>query len=226
LSVTTMVVSLQADHDANWRALRDKTRNMVRKAERSGITVRAGHEFLPQLYDIYAEEMVSRGIPIYGRGLWQDTADAFGTNARILVAEAEGRIIAGVFLIFGRQTACDLFQASSLATRHLAPVPMLLWEAMRQATAQGLTRFDLGPSTVGSNTYKAKANFGGVPETFDKYDLAKARLPGIAETDASPAPAGGRPSLGARVDAYLTMRAWWPVRYHFSRLKRRQTSMF
>ena len=225
--VTTMVVPVSLDEQANWSGLRDKTRNMVRKAQRSGIQVRSGLEFLPALYDVYAHEMVSRGVPIYSRGLWRDVARLFGQNAHILVAEKDGQVIAGLFLLFGNTTACDLFQASRLETRNLAPVPMLLWEAMRLASAQGLSRFDLGPSTVGSNTYKAKVNFGGVPETFDKYDLAKPRQGAVPEAaNTSAVIPAQTPSVLARADTYLSQKAWWPIRYRFNLWKRRQTSMF
>ena len=224
---TTLVIPLLGNDDENWAALRDKTRNMVRKAERSGITVRRGLAHLPALYDIYAREMVARGIPIYSRGLWEDAARAFGDNARILVAQHDGRTIGGVFLLFGRATACDFFQASRLETRKLAPIPLLLWESMRDATAMGLSRLDLGPSTPGGNTYKAKTNFGGVPETFAKYDLTKPRRPDDGEGASTARVAvASAPSLRARADTYLSQHAWWPIRYRFNLWKRRQTSMF
>jgi lipid II:glycine glycyltransferase (peptidoglycan interpeptide bridge formation enzyme) len=75
-------------------------------------------------------------------------------QGRLLLAEHEGQLLAGIFVgLFGSQ-AIYLYGASSNEQRHLMPNYLLQWEAIRWAKQQGASLYD----------------FWGIPETDDEAE--------------------------------------------------------
>lgn len=221
---TNMVMPIYATEEENWSRLRDKTRNMVRKAQRAGITIAHGIEHLAGCYEIYAHEMVQRGVSIHSLRMWQAIAAAYGSNADILVAQKDGQAIAGMVVLFDGRTAINLFQASRLENRNLGPVPLLLWETIRLACSRGSKQFELGTSRPGGNTYKAKSNFGAEPELITRYHID--HPPAVSLVSATSDQKRSPSNLKQRVDRYLAVRAWQPLRHRYNQWKRRQSALF
>jgi hypothetical protein len=159
-----IVLKVEQDEDEAWDALRAKTRNMIRKAEKQGIEVEFGLNHLRPFYDIYAERMLDLGVPIYGYGLFEAIAAVFSSQAELLVARLDGKIIGGLFLLCGAQTATYPFQATAKPHLGSAATQLLIWRAARACAERGLSRLDMGISSSGSPVHKSKTNFGGRPE--------------------------------------------------------------
>ncbi len=159
-----IVLPIASDEDKAWNALRAKTRNMIRKAEKQGIEIDAGLNHLRPFYDIYAERMLDLGVPIYGYGLFEAIAAVFSSQVELLVARLDGKIIGGLFLLCGTQTATYPFQATAKPYLGSAATQLLIWQAARACAKRGLSRLDMGISSSGSPVHKSKTNFGGRPE--------------------------------------------------------------
>ena len=86
----------------------------------------------------------------------------------LLLAEAEGRVLAGLFLVvFGRR-AWYIYGASSGEGRELMPNYLLQWEAMRLARGRGCDFYDMwgAPDELDESdpmwgVYRFKAGSGG-----------------------------------------------------------------
>jgi lipid II:glycine glycyltransferase (peptidoglycan interpeptide bridge formation enzyme) len=168
----TVLLDLRPDEDALLEAMKPKTRYNIRLAERKGVQVSAGGvQDLPAFYQLYLETSQRDGFLIrdfaYYRSVWERFLEA-GRGA-LLLARAEGQLLAGLFLFLFGPRAWYMYGASSGHMRHLMPNYLLQWEAMREARRRGCTAYDLwgAPDELNEDdpmwgVYRFKAGFGGV----------------------------------------------------------------
>ena len=159
----TLVLALAGDEDATWRGLRDKTRNMIRKAEKAGIAVETGWQHLDAFHRLYAENSLRLGLPLHGRAFFAAVARHLGDSAVLLTAWLGGRAAGGMLVLMGRGSAIYPWQAADPEARNLGVVQALNWQAMRAAIARDLPELDMGESQAGSPVHQSKLNFGGRP---------------------------------------------------------------
>lgn len=167
----TLLSDLTLDEETLLAAMKPKTRYNVRLATRRGVTVRPGRlEELPRFYAMYARTGQRDGFLVrpfgYYRHVWETFLQA--GMARLLLAEVEGEVVAGLVLFRFARTAWYMYGASTERHRERMPNHLLQWEAMRWAKAQGCTTYDwwgapdvLDESDPLWGVYRFKAGFGG-----------------------------------------------------------------
>jgi lipid II:glycine glycyltransferase (peptidoglycan interpeptide bridge formation enzyme) len=144
--------------DDDWLArMHQKTRYNLRLAQKKGVIVRHGcTEDLPLLYRMYAETSLRDGFVIrdskYYQTLWRTFMDK--GLAEPLIAEVEGKPVAGLILFHFGKRAWYLYGMSRDLHREKMPNYLLQWEAMKTARERGCTTYDLW----------------GAPDTFDEKD--------------------------------------------------------
>jgi peptidoglycan pentaglycine glycine transferase (the first glycine) len=167
----TVLLDLRPTPEELLAAMKPKTRYNIRLAERRGVRVRAGSPGdLPAFFALYAETGARDGFLIrdydYYHSAWRTFMDA--GMGRLLLAEVDGQVVAGVFLfLFGRR-AWYIYGASSSAQRELMPNHLLQWEAAQWARAAGCDSYDLwgAPDELREDdpmwgVYRFKEGFGG-----------------------------------------------------------------
>ena len=155
-----------ASPEVIWDNIISKNRNMIRKAEKNGITIEHGKgmDLLDQFTEIYnatmdkdhAEEYYYFKRPFY-ESIDRDLQD----NYKMFYAMYEGRPIAMSIMIFANGRLNYHLSGSDIAYRNLAPSNLLLYKAALWGYEQGCKTFHLGGG-VGSgedNLYKFKAAF-------------------------------------------------------------------
>ena len=167
----TVLIDLAADEAGLLAAMKPKTRYNIGLASRRGVRVHAGGEpDLPAFYKLYRETARRDGFLIRPPAYYLDVWAQFLLNgwARLLLAEVEGEVVAGLMLFLFGRTAWYMYGASSDRQRHLMPSHLLQWEAIRVARRLGCTRYDMwgapdrfdeGDSMWG--VYRFKTGFGG-----------------------------------------------------------------
>ncbi|MBM3492659.1 MAG: GNAT family N-acetyltransferase [Alphaproteobacteria bacterium] len=205
----TLVLPLASSEDATWRGLRDKTRNMIRKAEKSGIAVEADWRHLDAFHRLYALNGLRLGLPLHGRAFFAAVARHLGESAVLLTAWRADRPVGGMLLLLGRGTALYPWQAADPESRNLGVVQALNWQAMRLAIARGLPELDMGESQPGGPVHQSKLNFGGRPRPL----LYLARPAGEAGGGVAASPEG----WGERLERWLrpaplALRRWFAER--------------
>lgn len=159
----TRQIDLTLGADTLWQQLR--CRSQVRKALRSGISVR--EVALPayeQAYrslalDTYAHQGRLPPVPrLMIVDVWQ-TLHPSG-QARLWVAELEGEPIAGVMMLYHNGQAYYWDAVAKRATLGLRPANLLLWHTIEAAANAGYTTYDLVGANVPSIA-RFKAGFGG-----------------------------------------------------------------
>lgn len=149
-----------------WDNIISKNRNMIRKAEKNGITIEHGKgmDLLDKFTEIYnatmdkdhAEEYYYFKRPFY-ESIDRDLQD----NYEMFYAMYEGRPIAMSIMIFANGRLNYHLSGSDIEYRNLAPSNLLLYKAALWGYEQGCKTFHLGGG-VGSgedNLYKFKAAF-------------------------------------------------------------------
>jgi CelD/BcsL family acetyltransferase involved in cellulose biosynthesis len=155
-------VDLARPLDDIWAGLKGSARQNIRKAMGSGVTVRIGRggDDLRRFHRMHAQlrktkyRMLAQPFVLFEA---VDAAFAGAGDVAVVLAEADGEPIAGIFLICWQGTAYYKFNAS-IDTR-LRPNDLLAWEAIRLATEQGCQTFDFGISDAnqpGLVRYKSK----------------------------------------------------------------------
>lgn len=130
------------------RLHRTRVQQPIRAALRDGVSIRRG-ETLDDLRTFYRMHLLTRsrlGTPVqpfrFFRLLWERMLrQGLGF---ILLAELDGRPMAGALFLHWNRVLTYKFSASDPADWSHAPNHALLWEAMRRGGAEGFTIFDWG----------------------------------------------------------------------------------
>jgi FemAB-related protein (PEP-CTERM system-associated) len=159
-----MHLKLAADEEGAWRALRNKERNLIRKAQKSNLSVRAGGvELLDEFYGIFARNMRDLGTPVYGRVFFESIFDAFPAQTRIFVVTFEGRPIAAS-ITYAYRKKIEVPWASSLREfRDRCPNNLLYWTMIQYAIENGFEIFDFGRSSPDDGPFRFKQQLGAEP---------------------------------------------------------------
>lgn len=154
------------DDETIWLNLTSKNRNMIRKAQKSGVTVVQRHdrEIIPIFMELYNATMSKDNAEDYYffkedfyDSIYKDLAD----NSFWLCAEYEGQIIASAIFMYGNGQMHYHLSASNREYQSLAPTNLILFEAATWAAHHGCTTLHLGGG-VGSgedNLYRFKKAF-------------------------------------------------------------------
>jgi hypothetical protein len=154
-----------------WENIHSKNRNMIRKAEKNGITIEQGQgvDLFDKFIEIYnatmdkdhAEEYYYFKRPFY-ESIHNDLRD----NYEMFYAMYEGKPIAMSIMIYANGRLNYHLSGSDIEYRNLAPSNLLLYKAALWGCGQGMKTFHLGGG-VGSgedNLYKFKAAFNKVSD--------------------------------------------------------------
>jgi len=142
----TIVVDLDAEPEAILARMKQKTRYNIRLAGRKGVTVRPGDEGdLPAFYKLMEDTSRRDRFAVHSQAYYATVHRLFvpAGLGRLLLAEHEGRLLAGLVVVALRDTACYLYGASADEGRDLMPSYLLQWEAMVWAKGRGCRFYDL-----------------------------------------------------------------------------------
>lgn len=172
----TVLVDLDCSEDTLLARMHHKTRYNIRLAERRGVEVVEGSRAdLVEWYALYVETMTRNAmapLPLaHFETLLDERAEgsASPVRVRLLLAEHEGKILAGMLLALAPTRATYLYGASSRTHRELMAPSALQWAAIRLAKAHGCRDYDmLGAAPRGdqpehplAGVHRFKLGFGG-----------------------------------------------------------------
>lgn len=170
----SMLLDLPEEPGALWKSFKDKVRNQVRKAIKSGLTVDEGSkELLDDFYSVFCVNMRDLGTPVYSRNFFSTVLDVLPESTRIFCVRRQARCIAaGITYNYG-DTMQMPWASSLVAERSFCPNHILYWEAIREASEKGFRVFDFGRSTPQSGPWLFKRQWGARPLHLHwEYSLA------------------------------------------------------
>ncbi|MBZ5606290.1 MAG: GNAT family N-acetyltransferase [Acidobacteriia bacterium] len=153
------------DESETLARMKSNARNHLRKAIKSGLTVRLEHEedFIPECYDQIREVFTRRGNAVpFGQErvrvcfrAMRDSGNLIALSVRL--PETNQPVATGMFLADGRELILWCWTHRTEFRSH-SPTELLMWTAMQEGMKRGCTSLDM---TGGGD---AKPKFGGVPD--------------------------------------------------------------
>ncbi len=159
-----------SDPDALFRSFESQVRRNIRKAERSGLTVRLAErpEDLTRVYfGLHADTRRRLGVPTQPRrffeAVWNRMVDP--GLAFVLLAYHEGTAVAGAVFLDWNGRIVYKFGASDRRSWPLRPNNLIFWEAIRRGCASGAEVLDFGKSDWADEGLRAfKSSWGAVEQ--------------------------------------------------------------
>jgi len=164
----TMIRDLPDSADIMFKELGPKVRNKVRKAEKSGLSVRSGSDQLKAFYEVYSRNMSRLGTPVHSLAFFHGIQDAFSDASQFMTVRLEGRPIGGILLIFHGDKVANPFSSTLAEFKRLRPSMLMYWKSFELAINAGKKQFDMGRSLLGSGTYDFKKQWGAVPYEIEQ----------------------------------------------------------
>ena len=164
-SKVLMRLNLPETPEELWNRLSAKVRNQVRKGEKAEHKIRwGGRELVPAFYRLFAHTMRDVGTPVYPRRLFEMILDEMPETAEIcVISDAAGRDVAAGLLLHGREMT-EVPSAAALRSSHANCANMFMyWHLLKRSVERGQTIFDFGRSSVDSNTWRFKKQWGALP---------------------------------------------------------------
>jgi len=160
-----MRLPLPAEAGQLWDGFKPSVRNQIRKGQKQEFTVSwGGEERLDDFYAVFSRNMRDLGTPVFSRRLFGCVLREFRERAEFCVVYTGGQEpIAAAMLCHGRGVT-EVPSASSLREFNSTNANMLMyWELLRRALQRGQHTFDFGRSSIDSNTYRFKKQWGAQP---------------------------------------------------------------
>ncbi len=140
----TLVVDIFGDEETILNAMKQKTRYNIRLAEKKEVSVRETAD-VRAFHQLMIETGQRDGFGVHSQAYYQTAYDAFspGGNCALLLAEYQGKPLAGLMVFCRGERAWYFYGASNNEERNRMPTYLLQWRAIQWAKAQGCTSYDL-----------------------------------------------------------------------------------
>jgi serine/alanine adding enzyme len=180
LTVRTFITTSQPA-ETLWSAVKKKSRWAVRQAEKQSIRVEydPGQRGLEDFYRTYAEHMHDLGTPVMGLDVFRAMRTHLGTEQlRLYLVKHGKRLLGGMLCIVQANRWTDYYAIVRPTDKTEFANYLLYWHVIRDASACGVSRLDLGRSTPDSNVHLFKRKWGGVDVEvpYHFYPAQNARL--------------------------------------------------
>lgn len=156
-----MRLTLAPDAERQWQALDRKVRNLVRKAEKSGMRpVTGAAELLPAFYEVFARNMRDLGTPVYASRFFERIVETFPEHTQVFAVYAGEQPVAASMVCWHRDTVEVPWASSLREFNQHSPNMLLYWSMLRFSLERGFRTFDFGRSTRDEGTYHFKRQWG------------------------------------------------------------------
>ncbi len=176
----TCYVDLRREEDELWKALKSTCRTRIRKARKSGISVRIEEDdgYLPEFWQMASEVFARSGLrPTFTRRLLEGVHERLFPVGELLVMSAwlDDKRVATLVLPRDDRTAMYWAGGASGDALALAPNNLLHWEAILESRRLGLARYDFISTRGGPGRFKK--TFGPtVEELCTHWEASRPRL--------------------------------------------------
>jgi FemAB family len=135
------VIDLQQPEDVLWRSVSKTTRQNISAAQRDGVSIREGIEFLDPAYELIRETFRRSKIAFMPHDAFKRLVLALSEHGKLLMAEYQG--VPQSYSLFAFSTPCAYWiYGGNIYHQHQGAMKLLQWEAIRLLRSFGVRRFD------------------------------------------------------------------------------------
>ena len=173
-------VKLHADEAGMFDAMDGSMRRAIRKAEKAGVTVEISQSETA-VRDFFYLQCLTRkrhGLPPQSLGFFLNIQKfVLSQNLGFVAMASHGgrKIAASVYFFLGGR-AIYKYGASDFARQDLRGTNLVMWAAMRRLAREGVTRLQLGKTSLAHDGLRRfKLNLGATEEILDyfRYDFSR-----------------------------------------------------
>ena len=149
----TVSLDLSLSEDDIWKTqISSKNRNMIRKAEKEGVTIVESDDYdtFKQLYDGTMTNLHAEGFYFFPKMYYDEYKQAFKDSSMLCLAMYEGKPIAGSMFMFSEDYAHYHLSGRDREYSRYAANNLILWYAIRKAKERGCKWFHFGGGTTGN----------------------------------------------------------------------------
>lgn len=174
--------AIEADPDANMKAVPRKQRAMIRKGIKAGLGAEIDDD-VSRLHETLLECKRNLGTPFFSRRYLAAIKDTFGDAAEILTVVKDGETVCSVMSFIYRDEILPYYGGGGALARRYYGNDFMYWSVMERACQNGIRVFDYGRSQRGSGPARFKEHWGFEPSELHYRIRA---LPGRALPDNNP----------------------------------------
>jgi len=158
------------DPDTLFAGFQSQVRRNIRKAEKSGLTIRTAddpRDLTHGYFKLHAETRRRLGVPTQPRRLFEELSKHMIEPGLgfVLLACHEGRPVAGAVFLEWNGRVVYKFGASAQRFWSLRPNNLIFWEAIRRSCERGVRELDFGRTDLEDKGLRAfKSSWGAVEQ--------------------------------------------------------------
>jgi len=135
------VIDLTQPEDILWRNINRITRQNIKSAQKKGVRIQTGMQYLEPAYELIADTFKRSKLPFMSFDSFKRFVLGLGENGKIMVAEHQG--VPQSYVVFGFSDYCAYAIYAGNIRRQLQGANKLLyWEAIRFFRDLGVKRYD------------------------------------------------------------------------------------
>jgi peptidoglycan pentaglycine glycine transferase (the first glycine) len=152
--------------------MKPKTRYNINLGKRKGVVVREGDKKdLIILWQLLLETAKRNQIRLHPQNYYFQMQESMPNNLKILVAEHQGKILAGMILIFFGDTATFAHGGSGSQMKEAMAPYVLHWEAIKLAKNAGMKTYDFGGIAQASDEKSSWAGISRFKKGFGGFEV-------------------------------------------------------
>jgi len=170
----TFILEIEPDEQLMWNKMESRGRNMVRKAEKSGVTIKhsaGGEGEIDLFYEMLKATFAKSGkTPSHPKRFYESLISNLGSVNRVLVLSAEinGKIEAMGIFPHDENRIQFLSGTSTAEGGRYAANNLIQWNVIKYAMEKRMRIYDLGGTGIPAID-KFKASFGGKPYSYYQF---------------------------------------------------------
>ncbi|MCK5091907.1 MAG: GNAT family N-acetyltransferase, partial [Gammaproteobacteria bacterium] len=176
----TPVIDLSVAEDDIWMGvINQKRRNMVRKAEKTGVKIdMVGEECLDEFFSLMEKTYGNAGIALKSRDYYFNILKEYYQqgNGLLLLARVDSEAISGIIVLRNRHICNYWIGASDKGSKNLGQGELLHWQAIKWAKQAGSLYYDLSIVNPEKLPHIAKFKLGLSKNTVPFYLISKRKL--------------------------------------------------
>ena len=167
------ILSLEKSEEDILIGMKPKTRYNINLAQRKGVTVREGDQKdLIDVWKLLLETANRNQFRLHPQNyyleMWNQLAPKF---MKILLAECQGKLLAGMIMTIFGDTATYLHGGSSSQLKEAMAAYLLHWEAIKLAKKLDLKTYDFGGVAANDETMHAWAGISRFKKGFGGFEV-------------------------------------------------------
>jgi len=163
---------LNSDAQRQMEGFHYKTRNMIRKAEKSGVSVTVENDAIDFLRAVHLENMAALGGIPKPAGFFDLFPSFFAEDShyRIYVARINGERVAALLLFYFNSTVEYFIPVIQKDYRDQQPMSLLVYTAMLEAARSGYSWWNWGGTWhTQEGVYRFKSRWGTIDRPYNYY---------------------------------------------------------